>query len=224
MNRPVSFDPAQVIGSALEIIFGSDHAVRWPGCVEAAGVYRQEGEPWTWFQMAGAFIIWTAMVEDDRQLLEEAKGLPLSQVILSGHDGTFDVTLPNVASNPQLAFIAQNPVEAVILALTQPTDAARVVTMTLREDNEGGGAIEMAYAVDGVSVTALYGDRRAPADLVTCRVVSGNTFRHLHRALADALAASVVKESLPDPAEAPPATSGVRVGVDGPFLPLEEAA
>ncbi|UQV19048.1 hypothetical protein MU852_04075 [Brevundimonas albigilva] len=71
MNRPASFDPAQVIGSALEIIFGADHAVRWPGCVEAAGVYRQEGEPWTWFQMAGAFLIWTAMVEDDRQLLEE---------------------------------------------------------------------------------------------------------------------------------------------------------
>ena len=71
MNRPVSFDPAQVIGSALEIIFGSDHAVRWPGCVEAAGVYRQEGEPWTWFQMAGAFIIWTAMVEET-SLVESA--------------------------------------------------------------------------------------------------------------------------------------------------------
>ncbi|UQV19049.1 hypothetical protein MU852_04080 [Brevundimonas albigilva] len=157
-----------------------------------------------------------------------AQGLPLSQVILSGHDGTFDLTLPNVATNPQLAFVAANPVEAVIRALTQADDAARVVTMTLREDSDGGGAIEMAYAVDGVSVTALYGDRRAPADLVTCRVVSGNTFRHLHRTLADALAASVVNETLSDPAQTPPlqspSPSDIRAGVDGPFIPAEAAA
>lgn len=220
-SNPASFAPEAAIGSALEIIFGADHATRWPGCVQAAAICRGEGEAWTWFQMAGAFIIWAAMVEDDRQLLEEAGSLPLSQVILAGHDGTFDVTLPNVASNPQLQFIAPNPVEAVVRAMTQADDANRLVTMTLREDSEGGGAIEMAYAVDGVTVTALYGDRRAPVDLVTCRIISGNTFRHLHRALSDALAASVIADGAHSPETA--ATIGVRVGVDGPFIPAEAA-
>lgn len=214
MNRPVSFDPAQVIGAALEIIFGADHAERWPGCVKAADICRSEGDSWTWFQMAGAFIIWAAMVEDDRQLLESAKGLPLSQVILGGHDGTFDLALPSVAANPQLQFIAPTPVEALIRAFTQPTEAARVVTLTLREDSEGGGAIEIIYAVDDVTVTALYGDKRAPADLVTCRIVSGNTFRHIHRALANAYAASAVEGVAPDAVL-------LRTGVDGPAIPAE---
>lgn len=172
---------AEAITSPIMALFGSAHATRWRSTAAIA-----QGRSFLTFRALGeAFATWLAFIEDEAAFLEEFAKLGLSVVHVDNGMGVLTLRTAAAFSDPDLAFIPASPAEAVVRALILTEVADEIRAIRLREDSDGGGALEIDYDRGGVIVTAVYGEPRAATHLMIVREIGGDAVRVINRAIGD---------------------------------------
>lgn len=206
------FQPVASIADSVGLLFGPEHADRWIATVAASDIPPTD---LTWRDIGAIFTLWLAHLEDETGVLESIREVRLSEIQQRGTDGCF-TSGPEVRSTAaHLAFIHDVAADAVAATLANPDHAEALQCIVLREDCQGASAAEVSYLIQGVSVTAVYGDPLSPTMLQSQRAMSGHAIRIIHKALADADAAATVEATQAEP-EAPQEHG---VGATGPVIP-----